>query len=139
MSQIQNIRYVNESQSVLDSMCDEILDFDPKIRFVGIISDKGKLLAENKRNGMETYVDPKDQEVLLMEIALGVRMRREHDIKLGPVDFTISHGSKIVSMTFPFGNEILCVTAEKKIDALKVAYMILGHLETKYCQKGIEK
>lgn len=34
---------------MLKSFCDEILNLDHKIRFVGIINDKGRLLAENKK------------------------------------------------------------------------------------------
>jgi hypothetical protein len=115
----------------LESICDEILHLDPKIRFVGIINDKGRLLAENKKEGTEVLVDPKEQEILLMEIALGVRMRREHDKHLGTVKFTISHGEMHVSMNFPLGEKILCITAEKEVDVLRMAFLILQVLETK--------
>jgi hypothetical protein len=135
MSQIQDIDYSKESEDVLESVCSAIVGLDPKVRFVGIINDKDKLLAQDNREGMESFVDPKDQEVLFMEIALGVRMRREHDLKLGPVDFTISHGAKVVSMNFPLSKEILCVSAEKEIDVMKLTSLILNLLKTT-CTKG---
>jgi hypothetical protein len=136
MSQIQNVDYEKESGDILDSVCNAVIDLDPKVRFVGIINDKGKLLAQNKRKDLVSFVDSKDQDVLLMEIALGVRMRREHDMKLGPVDFTISHGAKIASMNFPLGKEILCVYTEKEIDVLKLTSMILHLLKITYDQEG---
>ncbi|MGB6786065.1 MAG: DUF6659 family protein [Nitrosotalea sp.] len=115
----------------LESICGKILNLDSKIMFVGIINDKGRLLAENKREGAEILADPKDQEIFLMEIALGIRMRSEHDGHLGPAKFTISYGDKVISMIFPLDEKILYVSAEKEIDMLKATFLILQILETK--------
>ncbi|MGI0102257.1 MAG: DUF6659 family protein [Nitrosotalea sp.] len=115
----------------LESICDEILNLDSKIMFVGIINDKGRLLVENKKEGIEAFGDSKDQEILLMEIALGVRMRREHDSYLGQAKFTISLGDKVTSMSFPLCENILYVFAEKEIDTLKASLLISQLLEKK--------
>jgi hypothetical protein len=134
MQYIQNINQ-KYSQETLESFCDAILHLDPKIRSVGIIDDKGKMLTENRRKELKVFIDPKDLEILLMEIALGVRMRREHDVQLGPVNFTISCGKNMVSMIFPFQKEILCISAEKEIDFSKMPFLILQLLETKIVKK----
>ncbi len=115
----------------LESICDKILNVDSKIRFVGIINDKGKLLAENKKEGTKVFEDPKNQEMFLMEIALGVRMRREHDRHLGPIKFTISYGDRVISMIFPLNEKIMCIFAEKEIDMLRAAFLILQLWDTK--------
>ena len=135
MQSIQSI--VNKSHSLenLEDLCCEILNLDPKIRFTGIINDKGKLLVENKRKGLKVFIDSKDLEILLMETALGVRMRREHDEQLGQVNFTISYGRNMVSIIFPFESEILCVTAEQDLDFLKISFLILQLLEQKITKK----
>lgn len=90
----------------------DIPKLDPKIISAALISYKGKLLAENKRKRIIT-VEQKDQNIFLTEAVLGVRMRREHDKYLGPVNFTVSYESKIISITTPTNTEILCVSAEK--------------------------
>jgi hypothetical protein len=117
--------------NTLESVCDRIVNLNPKIKFVGIINDKGRLLAENKKEGTEVLGDPKNQEIFLMEIALGVMMRREHDRHLGPIKFTISCGDRIISMIFPLNEKILCIFAEKEIDLLKAAFQILQLWDTK--------
>lgn len=119
---------------MLGSICNDILKLDPKIRSAAIINYKGKLLAENKRKWIMT-VEQKDQDIFLTETALGVRMRREHDKYLGPVNFTVSYESKVISITIPTNMEILCISAEKEVDVLRMAFLILDLLETKYCQK----
>lgn len=128
---IQNITQKNHSLENLEDFCEEILNLDPKIRFSGIINDKGKLLVENKKKGLKILIDPKDLEILLMETALGVRMRREHDEQLGQVNFTISYGRNMISIIFPFETEILCVTAEQDLDFLRISFLILQLLKRK--------
>ncbi len=135
MQSVQNTSQKNFSQERLESFCNEILNLDPKIRFVGIITDKGKLLAENKRKGLKVFIDPKDLEILLMETALGVRMRRVHDDQLGPVNFTISYGQNSISIIFPLETQMLCITAEKDLDFLKIPFFILKLLEEKIVKK----
>jgi hypothetical protein len=131
----QIISPITYSQDTFQSFCDDILHLDPKIRFVGVISDKGKLLAESKREGIKIFIDPKELEILLMETALGVRMRREHDAQLGPVNFTISCNRNMMSIIFPFRNEMLCVSTEKEIDLSKMPFMILQLLEIEIAKK----
>jgi hypothetical protein len=114
---------------MLESICDEILSLDPMIRFAGMIDDKGRLLAKSKKIGTKIILDPKDQEIFLMEIALGVRMRREHDEHIGPVKFAISCGDRINSIIIPLSEKILYLSTEKEIDMLKIVFLILRILE----------
>jgi hypothetical protein len=132
---VQNIIQKDYSLEELEEFCDQILNLDSKIRFTGIISDKGKLLVGNRRKGLKIFIDPKDLEILIMETALGVRMRREHDEQLGPVNFTISYGRNMLSIIFPLESEILCVTAEKDLDFFKIPFLILRLLKIKIIQK----
>ena len=120
---------------MFESVCNMILDLDSNIRFVGVINNKGKLLTGSVKKGIRTFIGPQDQEMLLMETALGVRMRKEHDPQLGPVNFTVSYGHRMVSMNFPLEDEILCVSAEKKIDLVAIPFLILQLLETELHKK----
>jgi len=38
-----------ETLGELESICEKILEINPRIRFTGMISDKGKLLAGGKK------------------------------------------------------------------------------------------
>ncbi len=134
MSVIENLFHANKSSETIEFICNDILELDSKIRSAVIINYKGKLLVENKRKGIVT-MEQKEQDIFLMEIALCVRMRREHDKYLGPVNFTVSYESKVISITIPTNTEILCVFAEKEVDVLRIAFLILDLLETKYYQK----
>jgi len=135
MQSIQTITHKNCSMEELDYLCIEILNLDPKFRFVGIINDKGKLVVEKKKKELKVFVDPKDLEILLMETALGIRMRREHDAQLGPVDFIISYDRNAISIIFPFETDILYVIAEKDLDFSKIPSLISQLLKQKLSKK----
>lgn len=125
------------SQETLESICEMILDLDPDIRFAGVINNKGRLLTGHTKKGIRAFTTRKDQEMLHMETALGIRMRKEHNSHLGPVIFTVSYGSKIISMNFPLDDEILCVSDEKKINLMTVPFLILRFLETNLGKKDV--
>lgn len=125
------------SQETLESICEMILDLDPDIRFAGVINNKGRLLTGHTKKGIRAFMTRKDQEMLLMETALGVRMRKEHNSHLGSVIFTVSYGSKMISMNFPLDDEILCVSAEKKINLMTMPFLILRFLETNLGKKDV--
>jgi len=108
----------------LECVCKKILDVDQSIRFVGIVNDKGKLVKSGIKKNVKPLVDEKESEMVLMEIALMARMRREHDKQLGPVNFTVSHREKVVLLTFPVENNTLYVSATKEIDLAKIPFII---------------
>ena len=117
---------------ILESICKKILDLDPKIRFAGIISYKGKLLAGGEKEGVKMLVDKRNHEMLFMEVALRVRMRQEFDKQLGQVNFTVSHRGKMVIMSFPFKSDILYVSGENDLDLAKIPSEILRIIRNEY-------
>jgi hypothetical protein len=117
---------------ILESICKKILDLDPKIRFAGIISCRGRLLAGGEKEGVKMLVDKRSHEIMFMEVALRVRMRQEFDEQLGIVNFTVSHREKMVIMSFPFGDKILYVSGENDLDLAKVPTEILRIIKEKH-------
>jgi len=79
LKSLQNFESRSHSQEMLESVCNMILDLDSNIRFAGVVNNKGKLLTVSVKKGIRTFIDPQDQEILLMETALGVLMRKKHD------------------------------------------------------------
>ena len=117
---------VGEGLVDLNTTCKNVLDLDDKIRFAGIINEKGKLVAGGLRSGLKSLEDPKDDEMLFMELALRVKMRQEFDRQLGPVKFSLSMREKVIVMSFPLGNsQVLYVSADRNLDFASVAMKIL--------------
>jgi hypothetical protein len=108
-----------------EDICKRVMGLDKEIRFVGVINERGKLLAGGLREGLKSLEDPKDDEMLFMELALRVRMRKEFDKQLGPVKFAMSLREKVIVMSFPIGDNILYVSANTNLDYGKIPPKIL--------------
>lgn len=104
-------------------VCEEIFELDPTIRFTAVITEKGKVLTDKKRN-IEFLVPTKDKEMLFTEVALRVRMRQEFDKQLGPVAFSLSYRKNVVIISFPYNDKILFVSADTFIDLGKTPFKI---------------
>ncbi len=114
----------------LENICKKILDMYPSFRFAGIINDKGKLIAGGLKKDVKLLMDTKEAEMVHTEIALMMRMRREHDPHLGQVNFATTHREKVVLMGFPLGDYILYVSSTNEIDLGKVPFRILQILRS---------
>lgn len=106
------------SSKILDynKICKSIEGIDPKIRFAGVINERGKLVAGGMRDGVEPLESEKDDEMLFMELALRVRMRKEFDKQLGVVKFAMALRERALAMSFRIKSDILYVVAENDAD-----------------------
>lgn len=110
-------------------LCEQVLNLNEQIRFAGVISEKGRLVAGGMREGVKPLEKEKDDEVLFMELALRVRMRQEFDRQLGPVNFAMASRRRAITMSFRLNNDILYVAAEPDADYCSLPRMILDTMK----------
>ena len=112
-----------------ENLCTLVQKIDSDIRFVGMINSKGRLVAGGMVSSKKRLGDRKGDEMLYMELALRVRMRREFDDDLGKVEFSMSFREKLIVMSFPMKNDVLMVSMERKTQFENVAFEILKLVE----------
>ncbi|HXX06270.1 MAG TPA: DUF6659 family protein [Candidatus Bathyarchaeia archaeon] len=108
-----------------EKFCKKVMGLDSKIRFAGLINEKGKLFAGGMREGLRSLEAQKDDEMLYMELVLRAKMRREFDKVLGPVEFAMSYRGKVIIMSFPITSGVLLISTEKGIDFSEIPFKIL--------------
>jgi len=108
-----------------ENICTLVQKIDSKIRFAGIINSKGRLVAGGMAPSKKRLGDRKGDEMLYMELALRVRMRREFDDDLGKVEFSMSFREKLIVMSFPMKDDVLMVSMERKTQFEQIAFSIL--------------
>jgi len=108
-----------------ENICTLVQKIDSKIRFVGVINSKGRLVAGGMAASKTRLGDRKRDEMLYMELALRVKMRSEFDDDLGKVKFSMSFREKLIVMSFPIKNDVLMVSMESKTQFEKIAFNIL--------------
>ena len=97
-------------------ICKKILEMDKKIRFAGVINERGRLVAGGMKDDVEPLENQKDDEMLFMELALRVKMRKEFDRQLGLVNFALASRERALAMSFLIKGDILYVVAEPDAD-----------------------
>jgi len=108
-----------------DKVCKKVMDLDPKIRFAGIINEKGRLFAGGMKEGVKSLEETRDDEMLYMQLVLRAKMRREFDKVLGSVEFALSYREKVIIMSFPMKDHVLLLSAEKGIDISEIPFKVL--------------
>ena len=97
-------------------ICDAIMTVDPKIRFAGVINERGRLVAGGMKENVEPLESEKDDEMIFMELALRVKMRKEFDKQLGSVNFAMASRERAIAMSYPLSDDILYVVSEPDVD-----------------------
>jgi len=108
-----------------ENLCTLVQKIDSKVRFAGVINSKGRLIAGGMAPSKKRLGDRKRDEMLYMELALRVKMRREFDDDLGQVKFSMSFREKLIVMSFPIKNDVLMVSMERKTQFEKISFKIL--------------
>jgi len=108
-----------------ENLCTIVQKIDSKVRFAGVINSKGRLIAGGMISSKKRLGDRKRDEMLYMELALRVKMRREFDDDLGSVKFSMSFREKLIVMSFPMENDVLMVSMERKTKFEQIAFSIL--------------
>ena len=124
MFKIENSKYLEKCQK----QCEKILS-EPEIRFVGIISEMGKLISGGFKKGVVPLQDDSERQTLYMELALRVATRREFDSSMGRVKYSAARREKVVMMSFPLKNCILMIVAVPHVNIDRLAYRIIQKLD----------
>jgi hypothetical protein len=93
-----------------------VKSLDPKIRFVGVVNERGRLVAGGMKENVTPLENEKDDEMIFMELALRVKMRKEFDKQLGPVNFALASRQRALALSFLLNEDILYVVAEPDSD-----------------------
>jgi hypothetical protein len=96
-----------------DQLCGSIFALSPNIRFVGIISGMGDLVAGGMREGIQSMEDRESSSKLYLEFVLRSEMRKDQDAEFGKTIYSFSEREKIKFAVFPLArNHLLMISIE---------------------------
>ena len=106
-------------------ICNSVMSIDPNIRFAGVINERGRLVAGGMKDSIKSLEDERDDEMIFMELALRVKMRKEFDGQLGSVKFALALRERILAISVPINNDILYAVFEPDTDYSVIPNKIL--------------
>lgn len=114
------------SEQVIDveRACKQLTSSDG-IRFCGIINNKGRLVAGGFKKGIIPRENDKQRQMLYMELALDLSMRKEFDNSLGRIKSITSRREGVNLITIPFNQNLILLSTEPYKDEDEV--ILLAH------------
>jgi hypothetical protein len=99
----------------LEEICNRILLISPYIRFVGVISTNGELLAYKRRDNLTPLLDSTATKNQFAHIAIKTDMEAKFDKSLGEVQFVWEERKKVQTISFGVGKHKVWVSIDKKV------------------------
>ena len=97
------------------SICEDIASISPFIRFVGVIGERGELLAYNRRQDLTPLLDEKNTKYQFSHIAMKTDLEGFFDKNLGEVEFVWEERKKVQTISFAIKKAIVWVSIDKKV------------------------
>ena len=108
---------------VYDYTCNQMCQIKG-MRFAAIINNKGKKIAGGFSSNITPLENDKQKmEMLFMEVALDLSMRKEFDDSLGNINAIVSYRNKTNIITIPHEDNLMLISSEPELDPNKVISM----------------
>ncbi len=96
-------------------ICEAISAISPFIRFVGVVSESGELLANKRRHDLEPLLDAKDTQYQFSHIAIKTDLEGFFDKNLGEVEFVWEERKKVQTISFAIKKLRVWISIDKKV------------------------
>ena len=96
-------------------ICDNIIGISPYIRFVGVIGERGELIAHKRRENLEPLLDARNTKYQFSHIAIKTDLEGFFDEHLGEVEFVWEERKKVQTISFAIGKVRVWISIDKKV------------------------
>jgi hypothetical protein len=109
-----------------DSLCKQILNLDPKVRFAGICDDSGEIKYGGQREGVKNLLSPEETKKSNLQALARWGLRNALASKIGKGKYAMAEYEKIKRITVPLENDhLLLVTTEVEADHIGIINNVL--------------
>ena len=113
------------------SLCDRIIKLDRSIRFVGIVNNRGEVIEGGFKQGVEPMLNGTDEQQMYIHSLSNLTTLQSYKDRLGMVRYSLTEHEKVILITFPLGDGILCVSALPKANMNKIRDKVMKVLNSK--------
>ena len=95
-------------------ICENIVSISPFIRFVGVIGERGEVLAHSRRQQLIPLLDEKNTKYQFSHIAMNSDLEGFFDKNLGKVEFVWEERKKVQIISFAIKKSTVWISIDKK-------------------------
>ena len=111
---------INENFEIVDL----ISKISPYIRFAGVISKTGQLLAYQRREDLDPLLDQKSTQYQFAQIAIKNELEDQFDAQLGETEFVWEERTKVQTIEFSVNDKKIWVTIDKNVIRTEILRII---------------
>lgn len=100
---------------VYTKICNDISLISPYIRFVGVISEMGALIAYERRDDLDPLLDTENTKYQFSHIAIKTDLESFFDKNLGEIEFVWEERKKVQIISFAIGKLRIWMSIDKKV------------------------
>jgi hypothetical protein len=113
------------------NLCDKIIKLDRSIRFVGIVNNRGEVIEGGFKQGIEPLLNETEEQHMYIHSLSNLTMLQSYSDRLGMVRYSLTEHEKVILMTFPLRDGILCLSAMPKANMNKIREKVMKVLKSK--------
>ena len=104
-----------------EELCKTTLELDPKIRFTGVVNNKGDLICGGNREGVERLLSPDEVKMSVHYTMKRWSNTKNLSHKIGNERSSVVEYEKVALITIPFNkNELFLMSTEPNADYYKM-------------------
>lgn len=103
----------------LEDSCKMILT-NPELRFVGILNKMGRKIAGGFKEGISSYLEDTDNQMMYVQLTLEYLMRKDFDRQLGAIDYIASRRGKVTMISIPSQDYLILISAKRDVNVEEV-------------------
>jgi hypothetical protein len=111
-------------QNDSNQVCDSIAAISPYIRFVGVIGERGDLIAYKRRDELDPLLDVQNTKYQFSHIAIKTDLESFFDESLGEIQFAWEERKKVQIISFAIGKSRIWISIDKKVIRSEVLRII---------------
>ena len=100
-----------------EEICKTVLEFDSKIRFTGVLDNKGALISGGNKGGVESLLETDDVSMSVHYTLQRWEKTKNLSHKIGHEKFSVIEYDKVSLVTIPFNkNKLFLISTEPDSD-----------------------
>ena len=113
-----------------DELCKKALEIDSKIRFTGVLNNKGILTSGGNKEGTESFLSPEEIGMATHYTLQRWIQCQNLSYKIGNEKSSITEYDKVTMISMPLsGNELFLISTEPGADYLSIVKKTASLLE----------
>jgi hypothetical protein len=121
---IQKLKIYMSNKEQLQNMVNSIFKLSKKVRFIGVISDNGKILLSEMKSDTHSLLKKENEEKFCKDVVTRKKMRKEFDQSLGKVRYVNVERENISQIVTYVNSKSIFITVEPELTVDSKALLI---------------